>query len=87
MNICIIGTVGIPASYGGFETLAERLVDTKEAKFTVYCSRKHYQAYPKEYKAADLVYIPFDANGVSSIIYDLSSMVHALMSGHKTSLS
>ena len=86
MNICIIGTVGIPASYGGFETLAERLVDTKEAKFTVYCSRKHYQEYPKKYKTANLVYIPFDANGVSSIIYDIFSMLHALISGHKNFL-
>ena len=86
MNICIIGTVGIPASYGGFETLAEMLVDTKEAKFTVYCSRKHYQEYPKKYKTANLVYIPFDANGVSSIIYDVFSMLHALISGHKNFL-
>ena len=86
MNICIIGTVGIPASYGGFETLAERLVDTNKAKFTVYCSTKHYHDYPKKYKSADLVYIPFDANGVSSIIYDLFSMLHALISGHKNFL-
>ena len=86
MNICIIGTVGIPASYGGFETLAERLVDTKEAKFTVYCSKKHYQEYPKKYKTADLVYVPFDANGVSSIVYDIFSMLHALISGHKNFL-
>ena len=86
MNICIIGTVGIPASYGGFETLAERLVDTKEVKFTVYCSRKHYQEHPKKYKTADLVYIPFDANGVSSVIYDMFSMLHALISGHKNFL-
>ncbi len=86
MNICIIGSVGIPASYGGFETLAERLVDTREAKFTVYCSKKHYQEYPKKYKTADLVYIPFDANGASSIIYDIFSMLHALISGHKNFL-
>jgi hypothetical protein len=86
MNICIIGTAGIPASYGGFETLAERLVDTNESKFTVYCSKNHYQEFPKKYKNADLVYIPFDANGVSSIIYDLLSMLHALVSGHKNFL-
>jgi len=86
MNICIIGIVGIPASYGGFETLAERLVDTNESKFTVYCSKKHYQKFPKKYKAVNLVYIPFDANGVSSIIYDLLSMMHALVSGHKNFL-
>jgi len=86
MNICIIGTVGLPASYGGFETLAERLVDTKDAKFTVYCSSKHYHEYPKKYKTTDLVYIPVDANGISSIFYDLFSMMHALITGHKNFL-
>jgi glycosyltransferase involved in cell wall biosynthesis len=86
VKISIIGTVGVPACYGGFETLAERLVDAKDAKFTVYCSKKHYKVYPEEYKTADLVYLPFDANGVSSVIYDIFSMLHALISGHRNFL-
>ena len=86
MKICIVGTVGIPASYGGFETLAERLIDASDAKFTVYCSGKHYQDRPKKYKSAKLVYIPFSANGVSSIVYDVLSLLHALFSGHKNFL-
>ena len=86
MKICVIGTVGIPASYGGFETLAERLIDTDKAEFTIYCSGKHYQNRAKKYKTADLVFIPCDANGVSSIIYDLLSMLHALISGHNNFL-
>ncbi len=86
MKICVIGSVGIPASYGGFETLAESLVKSDKAKFTVYCSSKHYLKRPKTYKNADLVYIPFDANGISSIFYDGISMLHALISGHKNFL-
>ena len=86
MKICLIGTVGIPASYGGFETLAERLIDTDNAKFTVYCSGNHYKDRPKKFNNADLVYIPFDANGFSSIFYDLFSMLHAFLSGHKNFL-
>ena len=42
MNISIIGTVGVPANYGGFETLVEQLVqhnDSTKLKYTVY-SRK-----------------------------------------------
>lgn len=85
-EICIIGVVGVPASYGGFETLAERLVDSEKMIFTVYCSKKHYQEYPKEYKNAKLVYVPLDANGISSIIYDIFSMLHAIISGHKNFL-
>lgn len=86
MKICIIGTVGIPASYGGFETLVERLVDSDKAEFTVYCSSKHYNEQPKKYKNAKLVYIPFNANGFFSIFYDIFSMCHALLSGHKNFL-
>ena len=32
------------------------------------------------------MYIPIDANGVSSVFYDLVSMFHALISGHKNFL-
>jgi glycosyltransferase involved in cell wall biosynthesis len=86
MKICVVGSVGIPASYGGFETLAESLIDASDTDFTVYCSGKHYQDRPKKYKSAELVYIPFSANGVSSIVYDVLSLLHALFSGHKNFL-
>ncbi|GAB3018277.1 DUF1972 domain-containing protein [Spirosoma pulveris] len=81
-NVAIIGTVGIPAKYGGFETLAEHLVDHlgTETNITVYCTTKKYgQAErPATYKGARLVYLPFDANGIQSIIYDCFSILHAL---------
>lgn len=42
-KVAIIGTVGLPAKYGGFETLTahlvEELADTYD--FTVYCSSKN----------------------------------------------
>lgn len=85
-KISVIGTVGLPASYGGFETLAERLIEETSLSFTVYCSKNHYVDRPIEYKGADLVYIPFNANGAMSIIYDIVSMMHALISGHKNFL-
>lgn len=81
-KLAIIGTVGLPACYGGFETLAEHLVEhtAKDYDITVYCSGKKY---PKEerqatYKGAKLKFLPFDANGVQSIIYDTLSILHAL---------
>ena len=48
MKVAIIGTVGVPANYGGFETLAEHLVKNLDFKydFTVYCFGKKYK---KEY--------------------------------------
>jgi glycosyltransferase involved in cell wall biosynthesis len=81
-KIAIIGTVGIPSRYGGFETLAHHLTDQlkDEFQFTVYCSKKAYQKYerPTHFNKAKLIYLPFDANGVQSIIYDIVSIFHAL---------
>lgn len=81
-KIAIIGTVGVPANYGGFETLAEHLIEDlgQHHELTVYCSGKKY---PKEqrqakYKAANLKYLPLDANGIQSIFYDSISILHAL---------
>ncbi len=81
-KVAIIGTVGLPAKYGGFETLADHLVKNlnSEFDFTVYCSGKKYEKSERtsSYNGARLVYIPLDANGVQSIIYDTLSIIHAL---------
>jgi len=81
-KVAIIGTVGVPANYGGFETLAEHLIDHLGQKhaLTVYCSAKKYSKSEQvsTYKKARLVYLPFDANGIQSIIYDTISIFHAL---------
>lgn len=81
-RVAIIGTVGIPARYGGFETLAARLAehlgDTYE--FTVYCSKPAYakeERKPREGNAK-LVYLPLKANGIQSILYDAISILLAL---------
>ena len=80
MNVSIIGTVGLPACYGGFETLVDNLVNesTREDDLTVYCSSKTYDKKLKVYNGAKLTYIPFKANGPQSIIYDITSLSHAL---------
>jgi glycosyltransferase involved in cell wall biosynthesis len=80
MKISIIGTVGLPACYGGFETLVENLVDETDKKndISVYCSSKSYYKKIKKYNEAKLTYIPFKANGPQSIIYDITSLLHAL---------
>lgn len=81
-KVAIIGTAGIPARYGGFETLAHHLVENLNTKFdfTVYCSNKFYK--PEERKShfngARLIYLPLNANGLQSIFYDIWSIIHAL---------
>lgn len=78
--IAIIGTVGVPACYGGFETLVENLLDEESAErnITVYCSSKAYSEKPDVYKNAILKYIPLNANGAQSIPYDIWSICHAV---------
>lgn len=58
MRIALLGTRGIPANYGGFETFAEELA-TRLVKrghsVTVYCRSRHEQA---SYRGVDLRYLP-----------------------------
>jgi glycosyltransferase involved in cell wall biosynthesis len=82
-KVAIIGTVGLPACYGGFETLTAFLVKHlhHEHALTVYCSGKKYPKAERRthYESARLVYLPFQANGAQSIIYDCVSILHALL--------
>ena len=82
-KIVILGTVGVPANYGGFETLAENLVryhdEVKLTKpLTVYCSSKSYPDRKPEFLSAKLKYIPLNANGSQSILYDIVSLFSAI---------
>tara|TARA_R100000935_G_scaffold11588_1_gene23249 strand:+ start:11522 stop:12607 length:1086 start_codon:yes stop_codon:yes gene_type:complete len=82
----ILGTVGVPGNYGGFETLAENLVrfqseNVNQSELTVYCSAKAYKTRPSHYLNADLRYINLNANGVQSIPYDMFSLVDAARRG------
>lgn len=84
MKIAITGTVGVPARYGGFETLVERLVYYAQAndqpidQLTVYCSRQAYEERPSQYCGARLRYSRFNANGIQSIIYDCVTALDAI---------
>jgi glycosyltransferase involved in cell wall biosynthesis len=81
-KVAIIGTVGLPANYGGFETLTEHLVKNlhQEYALSVYCSGKKYPKHQRQdqYLGAKLHYLPLEANGIQSILYDTWSIIHAL---------
>ena len=84
MKIAIIGTVGIPGCYGGFETLAENLAyyhfkENIDCELIVYCSRRAYIDRPNTFLSTQLKYSIFNANGLSSIIYDFITCLHALI--------
>ena len=60
MKIAFVGTMGIPARYGGFETCVEE-VATRLAKkgheVTVYCGYRDLKPQMKSYKGVHLVYV------------------------------
>jgi glycosyltransferase involved in cell wall biosynthesis len=79
-RVAVIGTVGLPANYGGFETLVSNLTSylKSDVDFTVFCSKKNYSEQLSEYNKAKLIYLSFDANGYQSVIYDIVSMIKSL---------
>src|SRR6185312_10375534 len=60
LKIAMIGTRGVPARYGGFETAVEeigqRLVE-RGHRVTVYC-RRDGDEQPKSYRGMRLVHLP-----------------------------
>jgi len=80
IKVHIIGTHGVPAKYGGFETLADFLCQHlgSEYDMTVYCSSKKYEEKPSSYHNVKLRYINLGASGVSGIIYDVITFIPAL---------
>ena len=79
-KVAIVGTVGIPAKYGGFETLTEYITKdlNKEYDITVFCSSKSYKEKIERHNNCRLEYINLNANGVQSIPYDILSLIKAL---------
>ncbi len=80
MKVAIIGTVGVPANYGGFETLVEQLVrhnKSEDLQYAVYCSKKSYNDERWVYHGAKTEYVGLNANGMQSIPYDILSLIKA----------
>ncbi|MCU0460398.1 MAG: DUF1972 domain-containing protein [Bacteroidales bacterium] len=80
IRLAIIGTQGVPAQYGGFETLVEYLVTylAKEFDITVFCSSKIYGERISTYNGCRLEYIPIYPNGYQSIFFDFFSILKSL---------
>lgn len=79
-KVHIVGTHGVPAKYGGFETLADFLCQRLSTEFdiTVYCNANKYPQRQAEYFGAKLKYLKIEANGFKGIFYDLLTYLHAL---------
>lgn len=80
-KLLILGTRGIPASHGGFETFAQRLALYLVARgweVTVYCQTQEANLPSKEWNGVRLVYIKTPKNNsFGSILFDFKSTLHA----------
>jgi glycosyltransferase involved in cell wall biosynthesis len=76
IKLSIIGSVGLPASYGGWETLVDNIINYIGNKFdiTVFCSSKIYKKKIYKYKNVKLSYVNLYPNGFQSILYDAISL-------------
>ena len=86
-KVVIIGTQGVPARYGGFETLVENMIRdncSPNIQYTVFCSSKDMPERLATYKGACLRYVPLHANGIQSIPYDVWSMLKVIGKGYDT---
>lgn len=79
-RLAILGTRGIPARYGGFETFAEELaVHLVEAgvEVTVYCEQSEGEQ-PTSFRGVHLAYLPVMRCGpLTTVLFDLRSLWRA----------
>lgn len=82
-SIYILGTRGIPARHGGFETFAERLslyLSSKGWSVTVYCQEEGSEGdWESNWNGIRLIHISVkDTGTLGTISFDWKSILHAL---------
>ncbi len=84
MRIAILGTRGIPASYGGFETFAEHLSTRLVARgheVTVYCRAHYVSPRQLEYQGVHLRVLPTIRHKYfDTVVHAFLSALHAVPS-------
>ncbi|HEX6045209.1 MAG TPA: glycosyltransferase [Pyrinomonadaceae bacterium] len=82
MRIAILGTRGIPASYGGFETFAEHLATRLVARghdVTVYCRAHYVSPRQLEFHGVRLKVLPTIRHKYSdTVVHTFLSAIHAV---------
>ncbi len=90
MRIAILGTRGIPASYGGFETFAEHLSTRLVARghdVTVYCRAHYVSPRQLEYHGVRLKVLPTIRHKYfDTVIHTFFSAVHAVTGRYDVAL-
>ena len=83
-GLAILGTRGIPANYGGFETFAEQLALRfvgDHVPVTVY-GRSHFATAGKEWRGIRLVTLPtIKSKYLDTVVHTVLSALHLVLSG------
>ena len=79
-KVVLIGTNGIPANYGGIETLAEYLARDLNEDYDLYCycSKTPKDKQHETYRNTKLIYTKWKANGWQSIFFDGLTILRSL---------
>jgi glycosyltransferase involved in cell wall biosynthesis len=90
MRIAILGTRGVPASYGGFETFAEQLSTRLVARghhVTVYCRTHYVSPRQLEYRGVHLKVLPTIRHKYfDTVVHTFVSALHATGSAYDAAL-
>lgn len=90
MRIALLGTRGIPASYGGFETFAEHLSTRLVARgheVTVYCRAHYVSPRQLEYHGVRLKVLPTIRHKYfDTVVHTFISAVHAVSGRYDAAL-
>ncbi|WP_201739585.1 glycosyltransferase [Glutamicibacter sp. HZAU] len=82
LNISMIGTRGVPARYGGFETAIEevgRRLAARGHQITVYCRGTEPQQRQREHLGMRLVHLPaLKKRSLETLSHTALSVIHAL---------
>lgn len=79
-RVAVIGSQGVPPSYGGFETLVDNIIryrDREKVEYTVFCSTPDMHTRLSTYNGAKLRYVNLSSHGKTSVLYDIISMLRA----------
>lgn len=86
MKLAVIGTRGVPAAYGGFETLAEELSARLVARgheVTVYSRAHGVSRVVGEHRGARVVHLPtIRSKYLDTVVHGLLSGLHAAAEGY-----
>lgn len=90
MRIAILGTRGIPASYGGFETFAEHLstrLVTRGHEVTVYCRAHYVSPRQLEFHGVRLKILPTIRHKYfDTVVHTFLSAIHAVSQRYDAAL-